>query len=942
MALSLAACGGSDDVAVDLTPFAQSDIDTAVAAANTAAAATAVTVANEAATAQAEAVAAAEAAVDLTTNDAEVVAAALTTEAGTTYATVDAAFTAGSNTSNADAVTAALTDASSVVHATVDAAITSNDAAVTLAATNAAEADLVAGTGFDTVAALNSAYIDATTPVGAGQTFTLTTGDDATGTLVGSAGTTSTANNDTFNATDTTFTAADVIDGGAGTDVVNVVAAAGAGIAAAAAVVNVETLNLTFNSFTTETLDVANVIGAAINVNNSQVGGFTGVTVSNLSATSSLTLDSGLTGTLTVSGSGTVNAVDAATVGATLTADGSSITIIGDDSTNAINLTATSGTAAKVSDSATISGVGTITLNPESGGAGANDKVVENLTLSGNGAAVSFDVTDGSTAGNTLETLTFTGDQNVTVTASAAALAGINAAADFTDNTTAGTVTVVVDTLATADLTHVKADVMQHGTDGGAVTMTVANGQRVELTADTDASNGGALVLDSTELATGNETLDLELQASQTKNGIDVSDFEVISINVDDQAATTGTITVANLAAGATSALTITGGDNLTITTQTAATLSATDFTGVLNLATTANLTSVTGGSGNDVIDIDADANMTVNGGAGNDAITVSHALGNRTITIDGGDGTDTVEITAVHAATDRLTLTDVEVIDINNQAGTYDVRDFNGKTLVAESTGGTNTVLTFDASNVTDVNLSALTIDDAEIDVVVASVTNMDTTIVGTNGKDTITGGNGADTITGGNGANILIGGAGDDAITGGTGVDTITGGTDADDLTGGSGDDVFVFAATGADTGSTAGTFDTIKDFTVTTNAADAAEDIGDLLDISGATAALGATTSDANVSAITKGVITFVDATDTFANLVADALTAVGGLVGTDGTAVAWNYGGNGYVTVLGSAADGTEHDLIELEGVTITELGLNASVTGTIAADQFFIA
>ena len=30
MALSLAACGGSDDVAVDLTPFNQADIDAAV------------------------------------------------------------------------------------------------------------------------------------------------------------------------------------------------------------------------------------------------------------------------------------------------------------------------------------------------------------------------------------------------------------------------------------------------------------------------------------------------------------------------------------------------------------------------------------------------------------------------------------------------------------------------------------------------------------------------------------------------------------------------------------------------------------------------------------------------------------------------------------------------------------------------------------------------
>jgi len=149
MALSLAACGGSDDVAVDLTPFAQSDIDTAVAAANTAAA-----------TAQAEAVAA----VDLTTNDAAVIAAALTT-GGVAYSTVELAMEAAAAAS--DAGTVALTDANGVVHNNVDVAITSNDAAIETAATNSAEATLVEGTGFASVAALKAAYDAASAPQGA-------------------------------------------------------------------------------------------------------------------------------------------------------------------------------------------------------------------------------------------------------------------------------------------------------------------------------------------------------------------------------------------------------------------------------------------------------------------------------------------------------------------------------------------------------------------------------------------------------------------------------------------------------------------------------------------------------------------------------------------------------------------------------------------------------
>jgi hypothetical protein len=957
MALSLAACGSSDDDAA--VSYSQAEQTAAILKAKT----------------DAELVATnAAAALKVTTDAASVKAAsdattaALTHTDGTVFATVDAAKTSGINTSSADAIAgalkgtdgtqhstvdaavtsndttvtaAALKASNGTQHATVDAAVTSNDAAITTAAQSGHETSLLnaASSTFATVAALQAAYNTATAPIGVGQTFTLTTGDDATGTITGTKSTTSTSENDTFNATDTTYTASDVIDGGAGTDVLNIVAAAGAGISAASAVINVETINLTFNSFTTETLDMNNVVGAAITVNNSQTGGFTGVTVSNLSATSSVTLDSGLTGTLVVSGAGTVNAIDAAVVTASLTSDGSSITIVADDSTNTINLDAASAASGTVTDSANISGVGTITLDPENG----NTENVENLTLSGNGAAVSFDITDASIAGNTLETLTFTGSQNVTVTASAAALAGINTASDYTDSAT-GTVTVVADTTATADLTHVKADVLQHGVDAGATTITIANNQRLELTGDTDASGGGAGVYASTELATGNETLDLELQASQTNNGIDVSDFEVISINVDDQAATTGTITVADFAAGATSALTVTGADNLTITTQTAATLSATAFTGVLNLATTVNLTSVTAGQANDVIDIDADANMTVNGGLGNDAITISHALTNRTITIDGGAGTDTVEVTVVHAATDRMTFTNVEVLDINNNAGTYDARDFSGDTLVIESTGGTNTSLTFDASNTTSVDLSGLTIDDAEVDIALSNITNMDTTIIGTNGKDTVTGGNGNDTITAGNGANILVGGAGADVITSGSGVDTVTGGTGADDITVGGGDDIILLAATGADTGHTLATLDELKDFAVTTNVADAAENVGDLIDISGATAAIGSTTTDANVSSISNGVITFVDGSASvgWTALAADAVTAVGGVGGTDGTAIGWNYEGNGYLTILGSASDGTEHDIVEFEGVTITQVGLNASLTATIATDQFFIA
>jgi Ca2+-binding RTX toxin-like protein len=62
---------------------------------------------------------------------------------------------------------------------------------------------------------------------------------------------------------------------------------------------------------------------------------------------------------------------------------------------------------------------------------------------------------------------------------------------------------------------------------------------------------------------------------------------------------------------------------------------------------------------------------------------------------------------------------------------------------------------------------------------------------LVGRGGDDHIDGGAGDDTITGGGGTNTLIGGAGIDTITGGNGVDTIDGGLGNDKITAGNGDD-------------------------------------------------------------------------------------------------------------------------------------------------------
>jgi len=221
MALSLAACGSEDT-----TPFSQVDVDAAKAASATAATTAALTGSDGTVHATVDAA--------VTSNDSTVTTAALTGSDGTVHSTVDAAVTAGSATTNAAAVTAALTDANGVVHNNVDAAITSNDAAVTTTATLAAEAGLLSGSGFNTVADLLTAYNTAVAPTSAAS-VTLTS---STETVVE----TFTGVNDTVTGAFGTVNAGDIIIDSFTTD--SDVANLTIDTAVAATMANIETINI--------------------------------------------------------------------------------------------------------------------------------------------------------------------------------------------------------------------------------------------------------------------------------------------------------------------------------------------------------------------------------------------------------------------------------------------------------------------------------------------------------------------------------------------------------------------------------------------------------------------------------------------------------------------------------------------------------------------------
>ena len=215
MALTLAACGGDDN-----TPFSQADVDAAAAA------------------------------VDITTDNAAAVTAALTDTGGTVHASVDAAKTAGAasvdiTSDNATVIAAAVAavdttadDAAAVTLAYRNAAAelgvtgtsTMTDAELVTAIKTANDTAIAAGvdlttdnatatdaavvalgiSGVSTLAQLNAAYDALANPAAVDTTKTLTSATDNF---------TTTNGNDTFYAlTDGNFATGDILNGGTGTD----------------------------------------------------------------------------------------------------------------------------------------------------------------------------------------------------------------------------------------------------------------------------------------------------------------------------------------------------------------------------------------------------------------------------------------------------------------------------------------------------------------------------------------------------------------------------------------------------------------------------------------------------------------------------------------------------------------------------------------------------
>lgn len=204
-----------------------------------------------------------------------------------------------------------------------------------------------------------------------------------------------------------------------------------------------------------------------------------------------------------------------------------------------------------------------------------------------------------------------------------------------------------------------------------------------------------------------------------------------------------------------------------------------------INASTFSEIENITGGSGNDQITGDTNAN-TLKGSAGNDTIFTSDGID----FIDGGSGTaDVVDFSAIRTAAVNVNLSTLQIInDGYGKAETIqNIEIING----GNYTTAGDTLYGDGMDNIIYGNLGAdqLSGNDGADILYGDNATNSNG--VG-DGHNIINGDAGNDTLYAGNSGDTLSGGSGADKLNGAVGADTLVGGSGDDRLDGGGGTDV------------------------------------------------------------------------------------------------------------------------------------------------------
>ena len=211
----------------------------------------------------------------------------------------------------------------------------------------------------------------------------------------------------------------------------------------------------------------------------------------------------------------------------------------------------------------------------------------------------------------------------------------------FTDDATARAVTLAN---ISSELTSVQIDAITGATDNTLTVNYGAGAATLRLNIAAAITAGDTLVLDASGTGTTDSlaisnVLTTGDSGSATSN-ITVTDFETVSIATGLY---TGTATAQNmgiLSAGSTTAVTVTGSNNLVLAAGLVAKsidASGLSGSGILSMGAASTITAITGGGNNDVLV--GDASSSIDGGAGDD--TVTGGTGNDTLI--GGAGADTI-----------------------------------------------------------------------------------------------------------------------------------------------------------------------------------------------------------------------------------------------------------------------------------------------------------
>jgi len=620
-----------------------------------------------------------------------------------------------------------------------------------------------------------------------GQTFTLTNGFDATGTIKGDLGTTSTAGDNIFNAnvvtdpatglaTIETLTAIDVIDGGAGTDTLNYITVGATALPTGAAISNIEIINMTSD-------------GAAT----ADVSGFKDVTTLSAKAVAGavdIDTKSNVT-SVTVTGTATTVAIDDAGTGTTTTADKiKTVSVTGNTgaltigATNAVD-TLTSLSLASSAQNATVTATaGTralaLSINGLTGGV-LQDGEATTLAVTSSGTA-----TTGITL-NAAKATTVSIDAAIATT-----VADVNIAAATTLTATGAALTTITATTTVTALTKLDAS----GSTGG-LAVTAAIGTGVEFV-------GGA-GKDSVSLGATTKTINMAAGDDTVTVSADFGALGTVDAGGDSDTLKMTATLAANdsLSANTKFADKISNFENLELTgTNVTKTINMTNLDSLTKVTLAAGATAITIDNltnGSTVVLLGANTANVVNikdaslGGSNSDNLKLNTTIATSGASVNFGTftsaGLETLNLdatrtgTAVAADINRVDLTVANIQTVNVTGN-----------VIADLTNAALTAATLQTVN-GSTNTGGLRVSTAGATqgVTITGSATKANTLTGGDGGDAITGGAGIDTIVANGGADTIIGGGGADVITGGTGVDTI-------DVGAGVAGDTIVLGATAA----------------------------------------------------------------------------------------------------------------------------------------------